>query len=206
MNCTELRQRLDAYIRSELSPEEAARFEAHLTGCASCSTFLEQAEPALREAATLTRGIEPDGDLWPGIQSRLARRAGKARRPAPWMLAAAAMALVVTSSAVTALLLRRPETPSPEVAVASSFRPIEAQYDTATADLALVLEKARGRLSPSTIATIERNLAVIDSALAESRRALAKDPGNATLEQLVVAAWRHKMDFLRRATALPTEL
>ena len=66
------------------------------------------------------------------------------------------------------------------------------------------MEQTRARLSPETIKTIERNLAVIDSALAESRRALAKDPGNTGLERLVIATWQQKMDFLRRAAALST--
>ena len=79
------------------------------------------------------------------------------------------------------------------------------QYASAASELSAELERARGRLAPATVRIIERNLAVIDSALAETRRALAQDPGNATLERLVIAAWRQKMDFLRRATALSGE-
>lgn len=208
MNCSELRQRLDSYSRNRLSPEETAGFEAHLTTCSACSLLLEDAEPRLHETASLSPAVEPGGDLWPGIRSRLDRRGSGVRRRviAPnWMLAAAAVLLVVVSSGVTALLLRQSPT-QPVVQPSSAFRPMEAQYASATADLVLALEKARSRLSPATIATIQRNLAVIDSALAESRRALAADPRNVTLEQLVVAAWRQKMDFLRRATALPTEI
>jgi hypothetical protein len=120
------------------------------------------------------------------------------------MLAAAAVLLVAVSSGVTALLLRQSSS-RPTVQPSSALAPLEAQYASATADLAAALEAARDRLAPATIATIERTLAVIDSALAESRRALAGDPGNVTLERLVVAAWRQKMDFLRRATALASE-
>jgi hypothetical protein len=111
---------------------------------------------------------------------------------------------------VTALVLRRGSTPSavpPDRLSAVSpdrLAALEAQYSSASADLSAALEKARARLAPETVATIERNLATIDSALAESRRALARDPANAVLEQLVVAAWRQKLDFLRRATALST--
>ena len=79
---------------------------------------------------------------------------------------------------------------------------MEAQYASATAELSAELAKAKNRLDPATYAVIERNLRVIDSALVESRRALASDPRNQVLEQLVVATWRQKMDFLRRATAM----
>jgi hypothetical protein len=55
------------------------------------------------------------------------------------------------------------------------------------------------------MATIERNLRIIDIALEETRQALAKDPGNPALGQMVVAAWRQKVDLLRRATTLGAE-
>jgi hypothetical protein len=107
---------------------------------------------------------------------------------------------------VTALVLRSSNPPSalPPFRRSAGAAALEAEYSSATSDLSAALEKARARLAPETVRAIQRNLAVIDSALAESRRALARDPANAALEQLVIAAWRQKLDFLRRATALST--
>jgi anti-sigma-K factor RskA len=204
MNCGELQSRLDAYARGTLPPAEAAAFEAHLTNCSACAALLETREPALAPTGTLQRSVEPDADLWPGIQARLAPRGGRGsnRIAVPrWLLAAAAVLLIAVSSGVTALLLQRSQRAATPLAT-SSVSPLEVQYASAAADLSAELERARSRLAPATVRTIERNLAVIDSALAEARRALAGDPGNAALEQLVIAAWRQKMDFLRRATAL----
>lgn len=207
MNCSELRNRLDAYARGTLPSGEAAAFEDHLTSCSACSAVLEAAETALASAETLPRSVEPGADLWPGIQGRLAPRGrrGSGRIAVPgWLLAAAAVLLIAVSSGVTALLLQPPHGRTaalPAVAVS----PMEVQYASAAAELSAELARARSRLAPATIAIIERNLGVIDRALAEARRALDNDPGNATLEQLVIAAWRQKMDFLRRATALSTE-
>jgi hypothetical protein len=206
MTCQELRERLDAYGRGTLAAAESAALEAHLEGCPACVAFVEAAEPRHGPAAALSRSIPPAGDLWPAIHARLTPRvaAGRGRIAVPaWWLAAAAVLLIGLGSGVTALLLRRGAPPS----VLPSFRryaALESQYSSASADLSAALEKARARLAPETVATIERNLATIDSALAESRRALARDPANAVLEQLVVAAWRQKLDFLRRATALST--
>jgi len=211
MTCLELRERLDAYGRGTLEAAESAALEAHLEGCPACVAFVEAAEPRLESAGTLPRSVPPAGDLWPAIHARLTPRgnAGRGRVAVPgWWLAAAAVLLIALSSGVTALVLRRTgSAPS----VVPSFRPsfglaaIEAQYSAASGDLTAALEKGRARLAPETVATIQRNLATIDSALAESRAALARDPANAALEQLVVAAWRQKLDFLRRATALSTE-
>ena len=209
MTCAELRERLEAYVRGTLSDGEAAAFEAHLGRCAECAALLEAAAPRLEPMTALPRAVAPAADLWPLIRSRLARRGAKGQgrfAVSGWWLAAAAMLLIAVSSGVTALLLRR----EPSRSVGPSARPpdrltaLETQYSAASDDLTGALEKARARLTPETVAIIRRNLATIDSALAESRRALARDPANAALEQLVVAAWRQKLDFLRRATALST--
>jgi anti-sigma factor RsiW len=200
MTCAELETRLQAYAHGTLPAPEAAALEAHLSGCAQCARLLEAMEPAPVGLAALPRSIPPDRDLWTSIEQRIRPRARRIAVPA-WLLAAAAILLVAFSSGVTLLLVR----PAPTAAVAAgeALAPLEAQYASAATDLSHALDQARQRLSPETIRTIERNLAVIDSALAESRRALAGDPGNASLERLVIATWQQKMDFLRRATALP---
>jgi hypothetical protein len=207
MNCAEFRARADAYANGSLPVTEAQAFEWHLDGCAACSALLEELERRLEETTVLPRSLEPSADLWPAIQSRLAPRVGRGRVAVPaWLLAAAAVLLVALSSATTALLLRRPSSNALAIQVPSAIAPLEVDYVSATADLGAALARFRTRLAPATIAVIERNLAIIDSALAESRRALARDPGNATLERLVIAAWEQKVDFLRRATALAPEL
>lgn len=206
MTCNELRGRLDAYARGTLSPADAAALEAHLESCAACEALLAEAEPQPAGTQALPKSVEPASDLWPGIHARLAPRGrGRGRIAMPgWMLAAAAVLLIALSSGITAVLLR-PSPGRPAAPPASALSPLEVQYASAASDLSAELERARRRLAPATVQIIERNLAVIDSALAESRRALAQDPGNAQLERLVIAAWRQKMDFLRRATALSTE-
>jgi predicted anti-sigma-YlaC factor YlaD len=201
MTCIELRARLEGYARGALPAPEEAAFEAHLSVCDDCSALVARAETELRHTGTLPKSVAPEDDLWPGIQARIESRriAGRIalRR---WALAAAAVLLIGVSSAVTAMLLRPPS----GSAVWASTRLIgfEAEYTAASDDLTAALSAARSRLAPETIATIERNLTVIDQALTESRRALALDPGNIALEQLVVAAWRQKVDLLRRATAI----
>jgi hypothetical protein len=88
------------------------------------------------------------------------------------------------------------------VAPAPRIPAIEAGYASATADLLRALDAQRSHLSPATIATLERNLAVIDAAIAESRAALASDPGNRDLEALLLAGYRQKVALLQQATRL----
>ena len=206
MNCNELRTQFDAYVGGTLDPARSRALEVHLEECPSCAAYLERHEPPVAEQATLSLSVAPAQDLWPGIQTRLAPRRGLWRRVSlpNWALAAAAIVLIAVSSGVTALVLSgRP--PATAVARSETLTPLEGQYASAAAELGAELDRVRTRLAPATVQVIERNLAVIDSALAETRRALAKDPNNAALERLVIAAWQQKMDFLRRATALSTE-
>jgi hypothetical protein len=206
MTCNELRSRLDAYALGTLAAADAAALEEHLNTCASCEAFLAETESRPAATESLPKTVEPASDLWPGIHARLTPRGrGRGRIAMPgWMLAAAAVLLIAVSSGITAVLLRPPPG-RPLASPSGGFSPQEVQYASAASELSAELERARGRLAPATVQIIERNLAVIDSALAESRRALARDPSNAMLERLVIAAWRQKMDFLRRATALSGE-
>jgi len=204
MTCQELRTRADEYARGELDATESAAFEAHLATCSACESVLLATVGAPPGIAGLPRSIEPAADLWPVIRARVTRRRGASRRIAAprWALAAAAVVLVAVSSGLTAMLLTSGGSPA---LVTRDIRALEAQYSAVSQDLSGALEQARSRLSPETMATIERNLRIIDAALDETRQALARDPGNEALGQMVVAAWRQKVDLLRRATAIGTE-
>jgi predicted anti-sigma-YlaC factor YlaD len=203
MNCTELRDRFPAYVAGTLSDTESAALESHLDGCHACHEALETSDRPLSTAESLPRSVIPPTDLWPGIERELAtRRRFRGRVALPsWLLAAAALLMVALSSGGTVLLLRRRQT-APVAVESSTLTALESQYSAASAELSDALERARARLAPETVTTIERSLRIIDQALAESRQALARDPGNAALGQLVAAAWRQKVDLLRRATAL----
>jgi hypothetical protein len=203
MNCQDCRAGFDAYAQGRLSEAAAAELEVHLAECAECAAALEALEPPLDAAARLPRAIDPGLDLWPGIRARLGTR-GRRVTLSWWTLAAAAVLLVVASSGLTRWIITQ-RSPVARVAELPPIAPLEAQYFSAVNELGRALDGARTRLAPATLSVIERNLAVIDSALAESRRALQQDPGNPGLERLVITAWQHKMDFLRRAIALPAK-
>jgi hypothetical protein len=82
----------------------------------------------------------------------------------------------------------------------------DAQYDAAVADLEKALKTGRGKLDSSTIAIVEHNLEIIDQAINQAREALVGDPANTYLSSHLVEARRRKLDLLRRATALTTDM
>ena len=74
------------------------------------------------------------------------------------------------------------------------------------ADLEKALKTGRGKLDASTIAIVEHNLEIIDQAINQAREALVGDPANTYLSSHLVEARRRKLDLLRRATALTTDM
>ena len=70
------------------------------------------------------------------------------------------------------------------------------------ADLERVLDQGRGRLDTTTVRVIERNLATIDSAIAQARRALAADSANVYLNSHLAQTMQRKLELLRQAAAL----
>jgi len=81
---------------------------------------------------------------------------------------------------------------------------VQADFDRASGELGRALALERHRLRPETVALLERNLEIIDAAIAESRAALARDPANAELRGLFAAAYRHKVELLRWAAHAAT--
>ena len=68
--------------------------------------------------------------------------------------------------------------------------------------LSTMLETQREVLDTSTVAVLERNLAIIDAAIQESRRALEQDPASELLTNQLNTAFELKLDMLRRAVVL----
>ncbi len=208
MSCDTVRNRLDALTDGTMPSSERESIARHLEGCSSCRADFEALNRVRAELPGLPslEASSPDVErMWAAIRPRLSgRRRGWAGRPLAmpaWALAAAAALLVAVSAGVTMLLTRS----AAPTASSARLDVLEADYQSATAELTRLLDVARRDLAPETVASLERNLTAIDSALSEVRRALAADPGNLTLEQLVLSAWRQKVDLLRRATAGGTE-
>lgn len=220
--------RLSEYLDGELPEALRAEVEAHLMHCARCGAVLAD----LRRVAQQARALEdrpPSHDLWAGIATRigvtpsegvpvvpLSPRRSRARGLSFSLpqLAAAGIALMLMSGGAVWLL--RPATPTAPLSHGSlplapsagtavstaSARSATASYDAAVADLQRVLEQGRGRIDPATVQVIERNLAAIDSAIAQAQRAVAADSANLYLNSHLAETMRRKLDLLRRAATL----
>jgi len=66
-----------------------------------------------------------------------------------------------------------------------------------------IVSRRKTQLDSSTVAIIERNLQIIDAAIAQSRAALAGDPASHMLDQQLTHALDKKVELLRTAAMLP---
>lgn len=76
-------------------------------------------------------------------------------------------------------------------------------YDSEITRLHAVIRQRRGELDPNTVAAIERSLAVIDTAIAQARSALARDPASRFLNGRLTDALDKKVELLRTTAMLP---
>jgi hypothetical protein len=225
-------ERLDDYVDGVLSDQEAAEVERYLASSAEARDTVQFLRSLQARAAELPASIDPEGDLWPEIQSRLApvplvsvegvaRRATRPAAASWWptldalqwaTLAAAAMFLVVTSSAITAWMVVAPgvvDAPADAAGgavlsgIALTATPaIEAQYAVQIERLLWALYENRERLDPDTVSTIETNLRVVDRAIGRAREALEEDPENPGLARMLNSNYRHKLQLLQRTTRI----
>jgi hypothetical protein len=160
--------------------------------------------------ASLRHELQPARDLWPDIESRLEPR----RRRGTWAWqAAAAIALVAVSSLITANLVRRADTtvtrtdaPDPQVqTMRAAFGPsysLNAEYDTARRQLATDLEQRLAGMPPSARQKLEANLAEMHRAAAEINAALARQPGDPLLEELLLNTYQDELGVLASVNQL----
>lgn len=174
-------------------------------------------------ASGLSAEIAPERDLWPDIAARIEVEP-HARSARGWPVAgalAAAVALVALSSLTTLWISGRDAGPEISQVVpppsgsammpSAAFGPdheLGPKYRRARNELTVDLESRLQALPPSTRHTVERNLEQIRVALAEINAALAEDPGNMLLQQLLLAAYQDELTVLtevnRMARSLPT--
>ena len=81
----------------------------------------------------------------------------------------------------------------------------EQTYDREITRLRAAVSRRRGQLDSGTVATIEKNLIVIDDAIRQCKLALRKDPASRFLMESLSDAMDTKVQLLRTAATLPTK-
>jgi len=123
---------------------------------------------------------------------------------------AASIVVAILSSVGTATYLKSRPSNATSVASASDGTPAnfaaftieENNYLRTVGALQDILDQQQSALAPETVAQLRASLRTIDEAILEARNALARDPANKVLIDMLSANYRQKVDLLRRTTEM----
>ena len=213
---------LDDYVTGELAEDARGPVADHIAACGICAAEVESLNMILTRAAGLPKSIDPPSESWLTIRAAIERgdeavsahdtstRLAFWRRP--YVLAAAAILVAVLSSAGTALYMSSGGSSSNStasnagsgatLATLAAFTIEENNYLRNVAVLQDLLDQQESALAPETVAQLKASLRTIDEAILEARNALARDPANKMLIEMLTGTYRQKMDLLRRTAEM----
>lgn len=215
-----IRHLLDDYVTGELPEDARAPVADHVAACAMCAEEVRGLERVLARAADLPKAIDPPAHAWDNIKAAIERDEASlalesrerlaARHPILIALAASIVVAVLSSAGTVAYLNSRASSVQ-SVANASNqstpasfaaFTIEENNYLRTAGALQDILDQQESVLSPETVAQLRASLRTIDEAILEARSALARDPANKVLIDMLSANYRQKVDLLRRTTEM----
>ncbi len=216
---------LDDYVTGDLNEDARGPVEEHVATCAICAGEVSSLRKVLERAADLPKSVDPPAEAWANIRTAILREENAVRsvvipgRERFWnrryalVAAAAAVVVAVLSSTATAWYLnsrstRDVATREPRVdtrrglAAYTAFTIEENNYLRTVAALQETLDEQETVLAPETVAQLKSSLRTIDEAILEARSALARDPSNRLLIDMVSSSYKQKVDLLKRSTEM----
>ena len=232
MTCRDAESLLHDALDAPLPPADATALAAHLGTCAACRDL--EADLSLMRDATraLDRPIVP-AQAWTRLSTQLEREglmASAAATPSrtawrgyAWMALAASLLAGVgasllwrASDRVTPSIPNAVAPPQAEPGNARDPRAVEAieielrlaaeHYEKAITALEGLAAEDRTRIDPAVAQVVERNLLLIDTAIADSRKALQGQPGSLVAQASLFDAYRQKVALLQDLIAMASEV
>lgn len=228
MSCNRYQDAIHELVDGTLGAVRRAELQTHLDVCDACRALAADLR-RIREVAGALKPVQPRDHVWMQIAGRL-RQEGRVTGAVPTRprhLAVLAIAATLTLAVGGSLyVLRTADTSAPASsgATAAADRPgnaassnavqsitndltvAEQHYQSAIAKLQEVAKSGDGAIDPETAAVLERNLQVIDQAIAESRTALKTEPQSAPARDSLFEALRQKVTLLQSTIALMNEM
>jgi anti-sigma-K factor RskA len=217
-----IRHLLDDYVTGDLTEDARTLVAEHIEGCEICGAEVDSLKNILARAAELPKSTEPPADAWSVIRQAIEHdEEVLSRAPSgrtwwrPGIAAAATILVAALSSGATYLYLTNDASPATSPATAGAVRTAsetpaslaaftieENNYLRTASILQELLDSQQGVLAPETVVQLRASLRTIDEAILEARNALARDPANKVLIEMLSASYRQKVDLLRRTTEM----
>ena len=179
--------------------------------------FDDHDDKLMAMASGLSSEIAPERDLWPDIAAAISTP--RRSRWTPVLAQAAAVILLVGGSSGLTYLAVMDQHPGEVVTTQvvmsnmlfeeTSFGgnyTLGAGFQDARGNLASKLDQELTRLSPESREEVERNMQVIRDAINEINGALASEPENVLLQELLLSAYREELDMMRKIGGLASDV
>ena len=204
---------LNEYVDASLETGQREEVARHLQDCSACRAIVDDLT-ALKSAAQALGDISPPSHVWPRVLEAAASASRRRSTEPPWWAFAAAAAALV---AAVWLGSRTSSTPAGTRAVnpgqvasagasrdtvEAELREAEQHYVNAITVLQQIAAADSSRLDPETMATLQKNLALIDQAITESRAAINAQPASDTARASLFDGLRAKLALLNDAVTL----
>jgi len=228
MTCSRSTEDIHALIDGTLGPIRAAELREHLEGCAACRA-LERDLRRIHDAAEALGDPEPPDHVWLQIAGRL-RQEGRVhdlavpvatvRHQYVWLAIAAALVLAVGASLIVLLpqFLQSSNESSSGMAQGNAagadtvqsgiedLRQAERLLQSGIAKLKEGLGSDEQALPADVASTLDRNLRILDQAIADSSAAMQKDPQNVAARSSLFDALQRKISLLQNTLTLMNEM
>lgn len=178
----------------------------------------QEFDALMAQAKALSPEVQPERDLWPDIEAAIAepqRSSGWSFNPTSFLAQAAAVLILVGgSSGLTWLAVKddRSITGGEDMAYVPQLTAERASFgedyslgpgfQDARRDLEARLVDELELLSPETRLNVEQNLATIREAINEINAALAAEPDNPLLQELLLASYREELAVMRKVNGI----
>ena len=233
MHCNQYADAIQELADGTLGPVRRAELQTHLDHCDACRALAADLRKIRDAAASLDQPAPPER-VWLQIAGRLRQEGRVVDSTAPhkrrMALFALAAALVLTVGGSLWLLypMRQASsgttvssTPGSQAApdaagnaagtdavqgVADEFAKAEQHLQAGIAKLEAAAKGNQTAIDPATAATLQKNLVIIDQAIAESREALKSEPQSAPARDSLFEALRRKVSLLQDTVALMNEM
>jgi anti-sigma factor RsiW len=206
---------LSEFVDRTLGRDELAQVARHLETCERCRWLVEDLREITRAAAALDPIVPPAG-VWGRIEKEIRGNRALTANPGPrlsaswtWLAAAAVLVLAVFIGVRFA-----PTTPdagsaadgAAAEAIEAELKAAEAHYQKAISGLERIASAENTAFDANTAATLQKNLAVINQAIDESRAAVRAEPASQQAQHSLIENFKTKLALLQDTVALINQL
>ena len=153
-----------------------------------------------RAIAGLDRDIQPERDLWPGIERNIVARPQRDRRDLlyRWMPVGVAASLVFATAALVLSIVRFESTGQRMVSFERPMDNMQAAYFQVRNPMMAKFSKTNRNLDPVTLDDLYRNFEIMENARREIERQLREHPHDQRLIELLMKVHEQELDLLKQ--------